>query len=133
MIIAVGLGRPVQHEDVHKVPLKVFMAENVKRRGFIITQEVSKISIPARLDAGRWLADCPCGCGGAELVSEKTPLFLCGSCGSEGKWWPVVFPTNRGEIEAEIVKRSEVNAWAWNPGELLTKLKQETKRLAGEK
>jgi len=63
------------------------------------------------------------------MVSAADPVFLCISCGSDDKWWPVTFPGNRGAIEAEIVKRTDVNGWSWTPGETLAQLQAETTRL----
>lgn len=134
--MAYRLGRPIEHGDYHlqpggsPIPAREFLSGVFRRMhpGRLIS-EVSDVPIAARIDAGRWLADCPVGCGGAEMVSAADPVFLCISCGSDDKWWPVVFPGNRTVIEAEIIKRSDVNGWAWTPGETLAQLRAETTRL----
>lgn len=51
------------------------------RRRYRILAELSG-TVAARLDAGRWLADCPF-CGGAEMVARSAPFF-CLSCGMAG-------------------------------------------------
>jgi hypothetical protein len=63
------------------------------------------------------------------MVSAADPVFLCVSCGSGDKWWPVSFPTNRKAIETELVKRVDVHGWSWTPGETLAELRAETSRL----
>lgn len=63
--------------------------------------------VVARVDWGRWLADCPL-CGGAELVSRKAGVFYCLSCGmadQDGKPMRVLFPDDAEEIEAELNTR----------------------------
>lgn len=57
----------------------------------------------ARLEVGRWIADCKCG--GAEYVDPADPIFFCMSCGNTeygGAIRPVVFPEKRNEIEAAV-------------------------------
>ena len=129
--LAQRLGRPIQHDDYNPdITARRFMAGvfiRILRRA--VPTEESLVAVPARLDAGRWLADCPLGCRGAEMVSVADPWFLCLSCGSGDKWWRVVFPTNRREIEVEVVRRSDVHGWAWNPRETMADLQAETTRL----
>lgn len=62
--------------------------------------------VQARVDYGRWLADCECG--NAVYVEPTDPLFFCDACGNEsaaGKVRPVVFPANRLMIEAALLER----------------------------
>jgi ribosomal protein L37AE/L43A len=71
--------------------------------------------VVARVDWGRWLADCPY-CGGAELVSKKTGIFYCLSCGmarQDGRPMRAVFPDDMEEIEAELKTRG-VKWQNWN-------------------
>ena len=135
--MAQRLGRPIEHGDYHlqpdgsPMPARDFMVGVFRRMhpGRVI-EAVSEVPVDARIDAGRWLAACPMGCGGAEMVSAADPIFLCVSCGSDDKWWPVVFPDDRTAIEAELVKRADVHGWSWNPGETLAELRAETSRLS---
>jgi len=112
------------------MPVREFLAGVFRRLhpGRVIAT-VSEVTVLARIDSGRWLADCPAGCGGAEMVSAADPVFLCIACGSGDQWWPVTFPSNRAAIEAEIAKRADVNGWAWTPGETVAQLRAETIRL----
>ena len=134
--MAQRLGRPIEHGDYHRqsdgspMPAREFLASVFRRLhpGRVVAA-ISDVTVLARIDAGRWLADCPAGCGGAEMVSAADPIFLCIACGSDDRWWPVTFPSNRAAIEAEIIKRADVNGWAWTPGETVAQLRAETIRL----
>ena len=130
--LAWHLGRPIHHEDYHDTMPRQFMAGvfmRIQRRP--VPTEVSQEPVKARLDAGRWLADCPMGCRGAEMVSPAEPVFLCCSCGSGDKWWPVVFPRIKKAIEFEVIKRDKVMGWSWFPGEGITTIRAETVKLKG--
>ena len=60
----------------------------------------------ARIDSGRWIADCECG--GAEYVDPDEPIFYCLSCGNS-KYKScarnVIFPGQRIDIERIILER----------------------------
>jgi hypothetical protein len=96
--------------------------------------------VVARVNLGRWIADCPCG--GAEMVDPDVPLFFCFSCGNldnGGKYRPVNFPAWHKSIEAELLKRKavKVNSFIqplhgelpreWIPGEKVSDLKAQRK------
>jgi hypothetical protein len=108
------------------------------------------VSVKARIDFGRWIADCECG--GAEYVDPEEPLFFCASCLNAqygGAARPVVFPSNteRREIEKLIEDRPVVTgpgkdeieksfrakpvvpglSRSWNPGETISDLKLQNK------
>jgi len=124
--IAKRLGRPIQHNDYYPINPVQFAVSTAQSRGWGRPTERNTEPVMARLDAGSWLADCPLGCGGAETVDEAQPLFLCLSCGSGMKWWPVVFPVNREAIDAEVSKRRDPHGWAWATGESMDDLRKET-------
>ncbi len=66
--------------------------------------EHSQGAVMARIDWGRWIADCPC-CAGAEFVSRKDRRFFCLNCGmvgNDGHPMQVVFPPDAKTIEAEL-------------------------------
>lgn len=115
----------------------------------------------ARIDFGRWIADCP-DCMGAEDVDPSEPIFYCFSCGNftnDGHPRSVIFPPEpeRKAIEKEILKRPVkirgganelerlVNAVptqrseegllsrSWNPGETLDEIKRQNLPLKGGK
>lgn len=122
----------------------------VKNNGDV-SIDVSKDEVYARIDFGRWIADCVCG--GAEYVDYDDPVFFCLSCGNSSvnkKLRPVVFPNNYKAIEKEILKRPvkttgiKINDKAmsarpqkyvgrkplsrsWNPNETLADIKAQNK------
>lgn len=85
----------------------------------IITDWQQKGQIPAYVNHGRWVADCPCG--GAELVAEGRRM-VCGSCGLNS---PVTFPANTDEIERVLHDRRDTAARNWYPGETVEMLEAE--------
>lgn len=74
------------------------------RRRRIRIAGVEGRQVYARIDWGRWLADCPF-CNGSELVSKKERLFFCFSCemeGNGGQAVEVLFPEGVDKIEASL-------------------------------
>lgn len=64
--------------------------------------------VSARVDFGRWLADCECG--GAEYVDPEEPTFFCNSCGNSelnGELRTVIFPSEAtmAAIEKTLLAR----------------------------
>jgi hypothetical protein len=75
----------------------------------------------AYVNHGRWVADCPFGCGGAELARDD--VFLCRECGNvQNRHHPVplVWPAEEDvrAIEAALVVRPVLNR-NWNLNESL--------------
>lgn len=72
----------------------------------------------AYVNHGRWVADCPSGCGGAELARDGE--FMCREClnlGAGRRPIPLVWPSEDDvrAIEAALVVRAVVNRnWALN-------------------
>ena len=63
--------------------------------------------IPARIDYGRWIADCPY-CGGAEYIDPAEPFLFCLSCGMTGNKnlaLPITLPASQAEIEGVLLER----------------------------
>ena len=81
--------------------------------------------LQAIVNAGRWVVQCPY-CAGAEYAREDK-IFMCQSCwnGTDRKWLPVVFPPDRQEIEAILIKRMNPGNRNWRPGETIDFLKAE--------
>ena len=84
-----------------------FVIRNSRQRSLPFTGLMTnRDPLLARIDFGRWIADCECG--GAEYVDPADPLFFCCSCGNQahqGKARRVIFPENRAEIEAAVLER----------------------------
>lgn len=68
----------------------------------------------ARIDAGRWVADCTCR--SAQVVSPDDPRFGCPECGAG--WYAVVFPddVDAAELAAEQLGAPREQFW-WNPSD----------------
>ncbi|WP_405769332.1 transposase [Actinacidiphila glaucinigra] len=65
----------------------------------------------ARINHGRWVADCPCG--SAQVVSPADRRFACPECGAG--WFPIVFPADVDAAEASIVGQLPHERNWWNP------------------
>lgn len=81
-----------------------------RSRGFVIPplkQVAQGASVVARIDYGRWIADCPCG--GAEMIWLEGPWQIwCSSCGNadiDGQWRNVAVPENYAAISADLATR----------------------------
>lgn len=67
--------------------------------------------VHAYISNGRWMAICDePGCAGCEYVDPQEPLFYCLTCGNgrSGSGKQVIFPKDRGEIEAAMLERAMV-------------------------
>ena len=74
------------------------------RWGWKLVEETAGKPVQARIDFGRWIADCECG--GAEAVDPKDPVFFCVSCGNSrnsGRLREVIFPDDIKAVEAEVM------------------------------
>lgn len=82
----------------------------------------------ARVNASRWLADCPQpGCNGAELVNLDDPRFFCCECRNAGfAGLPVTVevpdPELRGQVEETLLARPVPATRNWTPGETVETL-----------
>lgn len=114
-----------------------------------LTNKINKASVFARVDFGRWLANCTCeGCNGVNYVDPADPVFFCFSCQNNdvnGDFKSVTFPKNREEVEAELLKRNVIVppkyqptdaalnsipkipglVRSWNPNETIDKLQKQ--------
>ena len=86
-------------------------------------------SVDAFVNAGRWLWMCV-ACNSA-ITAEAGQPSICVECATQG-WVNVVFPSNREEVEAELLKQPGHRAHApdrqWNPGWTMDKLEARTTR-----
>lgn len=77
--------------------------------GKIIPHEISEgASVYAVIDGGRWLAKCGGNCKGSNYVDPDEDGFYCTTCfnvETGGLLRHVIWPENKAEIEAEIMKR----------------------------
>ena len=83
--------------------------------------------VDARINHGRWIADCPF-CSGAEMVTPTDPRFFCMSCDNRevgGKWLGVRFPKEANEIEEILGQRVHSDERNWTPAETVKDLRAE--------
>ncbi|MEU6294816.1 hypothetical protein [Streptomyces erythrochromogenes] len=66
--------------------------------------------IYARINHGRWVADCVCG--SAQIVTPTDPRFACPECGYG--WAQVLFPASPDAAEAEVSARAPHERNWWN-------------------
>ncbi|WP_426404213.1 hypothetical protein ACN9M0_24750 [Streptomyces sp. R-07] len=72
---------------------------------FVIGQQLY-----ARINHGRWLADCTCG--SAQIVTPTDPRMWCVECGTG--WWQLTFPADVTAVEESLAALpvAERNWWA---------------------
>ena len=125
----------LHHEDWQGSPLWDFIAGYFRKAGWKDPPVFSQVAnqVFAVINQGRWVAECPMLDGGAIVVSQLQPYFLCPYCGSPengNNWYQVVFPANKAGIEAILLKRpSRDNFHAtsrnWLPGQTAADLTKE--------
>ncbi|MDI9885897.1 hypothetical protein QMZ92_16305 [Streptomyces sp. HNM0645] len=72
--------------------------ENAEKRGLPRPEGWQPdVLLLARVDAGRWLAQCPL-CQSAQVVSPADPRFWCVDCQPDG-WAPLRFPDDVAAVE----------------------------------
>jgi hypothetical protein len=83
----------------------------------------------AYVNHGRWLADCPFGCGGARMVQPNVPFWcvFCGNAGAGGQSVPVDWPGDPAAIEAVLKLRDLERFRNWFPWETVTNLRNENR------
>lgn len=97
-----------------------------------LTDVAIDAALDARVDAGRWIAECP-DCHDAQYVwtAEAHPLFLCVTCFNATvgrRWRPVLIPSERAAIEAALEPRPMPHNRNWTPGETVADLRAENRQ-----
>lgn len=121
----------VRHEDWQQKPYMAFLAEVV---GSALPKETEvEGELLAYVNHGRWIAECPDGCGFAVVTSRDKPVFFCRKCRNAtvgGKFRRVVYPPDIDKIEYHLLKRParhplEAPTRNWKPGEAIADLIRE--------
>ena len=111
----------ISHPMARRMGFRAWTLDQVRRLGHR-PDEGPAIGPPveARINQGRWLADCPF-CSGAELIEPETPEFMCWSCGNAkngGRFVVVSVPATRQREEIErLLSSRPADNQNWNPGE----------------
>ena len=86
---------------------------------------VAATPMDAYINHGRWVAECG-NCETAVVVDDGDLFFWCPRCGSGDVWTPIALPSDRSDIEAQLLRR---NGWRgtgktrnWVPGETVADL-----------
>ena len=91
-------------------------------------------TVQAVINHGRWVTECAFGHNDAVIVSRDSPYFVCAAGGvaeNGGKWYTVVFPSDRKNIELELLKRISSHPYKdakfrnWTTAETVADLKAE--------
>lgn len=83
----------------------------------------------AYVNNGRWVVECPHGCGSAQYASKDDRRFWCVECGNggSGKWATVAWPDDPAAIDNALSVRPEPQTANWLPGETIAALVAENK------
>jgi hypothetical protein len=65
----------------------------------------------ARINHGRWVADCPCG--SAQVVTPADPRVACTECGAG--WFRLIVPEDPAAVEASVADDLPHERNWWNP------------------
>lgn len=98
-----------------------WQAEHVARRGIARVVGVSA-DVWARVNHGRWLADCQ-RCGQGMFTHPEWRIACCAECGAVYRG--VVFPEAIADITRLLLQRPRRDTQNWEPGESLTRLRFE--------
>jgi hypothetical protein len=93
---------------------------------FTPTQIVNTVITRARVDHGRWMADCPF-CPSAQIISKDDRRYFCPECVMEkigGAMVHVVWPSDDkvAEIERLLLRRPRPAAMGWMPNQSVSEL-----------
>lgn len=67
--------------------------------------------IYARINHGRWVADCPCG--SAQVVTPADQRMACTECGAG--WFQLLYPEDADAAEAEVIDKLPHERNWWHP------------------
>lgn len=128
----------ITHEDYFRKPYMDFIAGRYRQsKGGKLPPVPQAAGLPvalAYINHGRWVVECPLGCGDAKLVTDVMPRrYICtdAMCPGDG-WYHVRMPAARAEIEAELLKRPARRPDVavtrnWLPGETVDDLKDQNR------
>lgn len=86
---------------------------HAQRRVPPIPRTVTAGALYARIDAGRWVAEC--ACRSANVVSPTDPWMLCTVC--LDAWHPLVFPADVPAAEATVTGLPAREQFWYNPAD----------------
>lgn len=90
--------------------------------GAVVMEWPYDAPLAARVNHGRWIADCP-NCAGGALTHPEWRLACCGECGCV--MTHVVFPPDLDQIAALLLRRATRPLQNWAPPETVADLARE--------
>ena len=81
----------------------------------------------ARVNHGRWLADC-FWCKGGILTRPEWGVAYCGECGARYRKGQVVFPTNHAAISRALSRRVRRDQQNWDDRQTVEDLEAENRK-----
>lgn len=124
----------MNHGTTFEEHARTFVAAFAKRLGVQVPgreQIAAGEPLPARIDAGRWIVECP-DCHDAQYTWPDDPavLFMCVTCfngRAGGLWRRVAFPPAalRERVEAVLLKRPVPTQRHWREGWTVKQLRTE--------
>lgn len=69
----------------------------------------------AHVNFGRWISDCPLGCGNALMLQPGETTFFCAPDGGCGHIAPIDWPSNSQEIWDALQERKAPKTRNWYP------------------
>jgi len=115
-----------QHDSQPGVSMRQYLDGFAHRLGISVpANDQIDGQVLAYLNEGLWSARCPEEiCYGEVAVTTQYPWMYCTDCGAG--WFSVIFPGNKLEIEAELMKRNKgrnsLPHANWVPGESIDDL-----------
>lgn len=103
-----SIGKGPQDEQDYKRNVRRLMVQ------LKVAERDEQRTVHARIDEGRWVADCTCNA--ASLVHPYYKSARCAECGDVAT---VVFPDEWESIEALLIERKSIASRTWKSGESL--------------
>lgn len=118
------------HESWQDISLKAFLTKawiQARRRGRMPGFETATETLKAFVNHGRWIVQCPNGCGTAICPSTIERYFVCITCGTVA--YHVEFPKVRDMVAIELVleARARLETRNWNGTETIAELRAENR------
>ncbi|WP_328860882.1 hypothetical protein [Streptomyces sp. NBC_00306] len=85
--------------------------ERVTQRSWPRPKGQSGVTLIARIDAGRWVVQCP-DCDSAQVVSPEDTRFWCVTCQPDA-WTRVRFPADPAAVEESVASKPARDRFWW--------------------
>ena len=126
----------IAHENNHDIPYRAWTGAHFRKKGWGTPSiEDAQNMVTPEVNHGRWIIECPGGCGGAVIASWEFLYYICVECGSpdnDGEWYRVAWPPEWARVEALLASRPakdlrRATTRNWKPGEAMASLEAENR------